>query len=85
MQLCFAPLTGFPHVIASLWEVDDELSVAMTEIFYKAILDCNGVNGHKRIACALHEAVYTARQICEDPLSWATIVHFGPLVRPSRA
>lgn len=71
-------LTGFPHVIASLWEADDDLAEAMTERFYQNILGSDDVSGHKKIACALHDAVFTARQICDSPLSWATIIHFGP-------
>lgn len=32
-------LSGFPHVIASLWEASDEFSVAVTERFYQNILE----------------------------------------------
>lgn len=71
-------LSGFPHVVAHLWEADDELSVAMTERFYQTVIGWSDVNGHRKIACALHEAVLSARQVCPEPLRWATIIHFGP-------
>lgn len=71
-------LSGFPHVIASLWEASDELSMAVTERFYQNILELNGVDGHEKIARAHDDAVMAARQFCNDPLAWATFVHFGP-------
>lgn len=71
-------LAGYPHVIASLWEADDALSVAVAEKFYLIVFAESGVVGHDKIAYALHDAVLAAQQICDEPLSWATIIHFGP-------
>ena len=71
-------LAGYPHVIASLWEANDALSVAVTDKFYHILFTESKIAGHDRIAYALHDAVLAARQICEDPLSWATTIHFGP-------
>ena len=71
-------LSGFPHVIASLWETDDELSVTIAEKFYQITFARNNKIGHEKVAYALHDAVLAARRVCDDPLSWATTVHFGP-------
>lgn len=71
-------LAGYPHVIASLWEADDALSVAVAEKFYLIVFAESGVVGHDKIAYTLHDAVLAAQQICDEPLSWATIIHFGP-------
>lgn len=71
-------LSGFPHVIASLWEADNELSMTIAEKFYQIMFARNNVTGHDKIAYALHDAVLAAWRICDDPLSWATTVHFGP-------
>ena len=82
-------LAGYPHVIASLWEADDDLSVAIAEKFYRILFAESNIDGHERrherIASALHDAVLSAqqivrhrRQILDDPLSWATTIHIGP-------
>ena len=71
-------LSGFPHVIASLWEADDDLSMVRAEKFYQIIFTLTNLNGYEKIAYALHDAVLAAWRICDDPLSWATTVHFGP-------
>ncbi len=71
-------LAGFPHVIGSLWEVDDDLSVCMTEKFYQIMLDRGNVPGYGNTAYALHDATVAARRICDKPLAWAPTVHFGP-------
>lgn len=71
-------LAGYPHVIASLWEADDELSVAIAEKFYGIVFAESKIVGHDKIAYALHDATLAARQIYDQPLAWATTVHFGP-------
>ncbi|MCJ1265659.1 hypothetical protein MMC22_005539 [Lobaria immixta] len=82
-------LAGYPHVIASLWEADDDLSVAIAEKFYRILCAESSIDGHERrherIASALHDAVLSAqqivlygRQILDEPLSWAPTIHIGP-------
>ena len=71
-------LAGFPHVIASLWEVTDVLSVTIAEKFYEILFARSNLTGHDKVAYALHDAIQAARRVCDDPLSWATTVHFGP-------
>ena len=70
--------TGYPHVIASLWEAYDTLSVAVAAKFYSIVFAESEIVGHDKIAYALHDAVLAAQQICEDPLCWATTIHLGP-------
>lgn len=71
-------LAGYPHVIASLWEADDYLSVAVADRFYQILYAESNIVGHEKIAYALHDATSAARQTYDDPLSWATTIHFGP-------
>ena len=71
-------LAGYPHVIASLWEADDALSVAIAERFYRIIFAESEIVGHDKVAYALHDAVLAARRICDDLLSWAPTIHFEP-------
>ncbi|MCJ1279675.1 hypothetical protein MMC21_007499 [Puttea exsequens] len=71
-------LAGYPHVIASLWEADDDLSVAVAGKFYRILFAESEISGHEKIAYALHDAILAARRTCDDPLAWATTIHFGP-------
>ena len=71
-------LAGYPHVIASLWEADDNLSVAVAKRFYQILFAESNIVGHERIAYALHMATLAARRICGSPLAWAPTIHFGP-------
>ncbi len=71
-------LAGYPHVIASLWEADDLLSVEVAKKFYQTVFEENKTVGHERIAYALHTAISAARQVSNDPLDWAPTIHFGP-------
>ena len=71
-------LAGYPHVIASLWEADDDLSVEVAKKFYRIVFAESEIVGHERIAYALHDATLAARRISNNPLSWATTIHFGP-------
>ena len=71
-------LAGYPHVIASLWEANDDLSVEIAKKFYRIVFAESEIVGHERIAYALHDATLAARRISNDPLAWATTIHFGP-------
>lgn len=71
-------LAGYPHVVASLWEADDDLSVEVAKKFYRIVFAESEIVGHERIAYALRDATLAARRISNDPLSWATTIHFGP-------
>ena len=54
---------GYPHVIASLWEAYDTLSIAVAAKFYSIVFAESEMVGHDRIAYALHDAVLAAQQI----------------------
>lgn len=62
----------------SLWKADDDLSVAVAEKFYRILFDESGIVGHEKVAFALHDTTLAARRTCNDPLSWATTIRFGP-------
>ena len=68
---------GFPHVIASLWEAGNAISVTIAEEFYRSLF-ATGKIGNATIAGALHNSIRVARSQDENPLSWAVMVHFGP-------
>jgi tetratricopeptide (TPR) repeat protein len=71
-------MAGVPHVIASLWRVDDSLSVGIAQGFYKA-LGAMGMNfecGHS--AKALRCAILEQRARGVPSVLWAAYVHLGP-------
>ena len=74
-------LVGFPHVIATLWEVDNKEATKVAKKFY------SGIKAHEGkyldegvVARALHEAVKQQRDEHqdEDIFAWAAQVHYGP-------
>jgi Uncharacterized protein conserved in bacteria len=71
-------MAGVPHVIASLWRVDDSLSVGMAEGFYKA-LGAMGMNfDPSQSAKALRWAILEQRARGVPSVLWAAYVHLGP-------
>ena len=71
-------LAGFPHIIASLWEADDDLSVQVARKFYKILFRDSQTHGIEKTAYALHDAVLAARRTVDEPLTWAPMIHLGP-------
>ncbi|KAH7013171.1 CHAT domain-containing protein [Ilyonectria destructans] len=55
-------LAGFPHVIGTLWEVNDELCVDMARITYEGMRDGNMTD--ESICRGLHNASRTLRDQC---------------------
>ncbi|WP_079423472.1 CHAT domain-containing protein [Streptomyces katrae] len=79
-------LVGFPHVIGTLWEIDDELAVTVAELFYDALGNGTGGLDPDRSAYALHRAVRLIRDGYDLPASmdlsglpslWAAYLHSG--------
>lgn len=69
-------LAGFPHVIGTLWEIEDEHALSISNAFYAALL--TGVPDISRTASALHGAVRTLRdKFPGTPSIWAAHVHAG--------
>ncbi|KAE9365575.1 hypothetical protein N431DRAFT_420775 [Stipitochalara longipes BDJ] len=74
-------LVGFPHVIATLWEVENKEATKVAKKFYSGIkANGRGYLEEGVVARALHEAVRQQRDAQEDDdlFAWAAQVHFGP-------
>ncbi|MFF7635961.1 CHAT domain-containing protein [Kitasatospora sp. NPDC008050] len=74
-------VAGFPHVVSTLWEVDDQLSVRVADDFYTDLRTADGALDPGRAAHALHRAVRRVREGGPDgnrnPFFWASYVHIG--------
>ncbi|MEU6577592.1 CHAT domain-containing protein [Streptomyces sp. NPDC046805] len=72
-------LVGFRHVVATLWQVNDQTAAQIARTFYAGYGVDTGTDGDDRVALALHRAVRAAR--AADPLlptRWAAHIHTGP-------
>ncbi|KUN14574.1 hypothetical protein AQJ11_44445 [Streptomyces corchorusii] len=76
-------IAGFPHVISTLWEIDDQLSVRIADDFYARLRTPEGDLDVNRAAQALHGACLRARRgdgtanTLQNPFLWASYVHIG--------
>ena len=71
-------LAGFPHVIGTIWEIDDATAVDITGAFYTALADPDGTLAPSHSARALHEATRAQRdQQPANPYLWASHIHAG--------
>ncbi|KAL5342735.1 CHAT domain-containing protein [Aspergillus crustosus] len=78
-------LVGFPHVVASLWEISDRDAVAICGLFYKELgwrLAAGGGLLEGVISDALHWALQRVRRSKRvvktgGVLSWAPFIHMG--------
>jgi tetratricopeptide (TPR) repeat protein len=67
-------LAGYPHVVGTLWPVDDRAATRTAHMFY----DTYARLGPAHAAAALHRAVHTLRaEIPSRPSLWAAHVHAG--------
>jgi CHAT domain-containing protein len=73
-------ISGFPHVIGTLWSVADDASVRMAELFYEALI-ADGEKTRERtsqdVAAALRTAVIKCREEYPRPEDWAAYIHSG--------
>ncbi len=79
-------LTGYRHVLATLWSISDAAAPHIAEAIYAHLLHSD--SGHPspasqpeaaRAAYALHHAVTRLRQALPgEPLLWAPYIHLGP-------
>ena len=72
-------LSGFQHVIGTLWGVDDNAAVEVAKRFYENLPE-SGEQGHASPARALHDAVVSFRNREEnwkDCSKWASFIHLG--------
>jgi len=71
-------LVGYPHVVGTLWEVDDALAVRVADAFYAALLTDDGTIDTRDAARALHHAVRAIRdELFRAPSLWAGYLHAG--------
>ncbi|MEV6732580.1 CHAT domain-containing tetratricopeptide repeat protein [Streptomyces sp. NPDC051364] len=79
-------LAGFPHVIGTLWEIDDQTAVRIARAFYDGLGAGSAAVDPDRAARALHEAVRQLRDGDDlppgydrrgTPLLWAAHLHAG--------
>ncbi|MEU0431990.1 CHAT domain-containing protein [Streptomyces sp. NPDC006290] len=77
-------VAGFPHVVGTLWQVDDRIAAEIAESFYRHLLTCapTGSAGPgpdlDRAAVALHGAVRAVRdRYPATPSLWAAHLHSG--------
>ncbi|MFJ4682649.1 CHAT domain-containing protein [Streptomyces sp. NPDC088789] len=72
-------MAGFPHVIGSLWHVDDVIGAQVALQVYETLHRGDGTLAVTRTAEALHHAVRTLRDTYpHTPSLWACQVHAGP-------
>jgi hypothetical protein len=72
-------LTGFPHVIGTLWGAQDSAAVEVAREFYKKLFQYSE-DESASVAYALHEAVLCHRNAggnVTDILKWAPFIHIG--------
>jgi CHAT domain-containing protein len=73
-------LAGFPHVIATLWQIPDPIAPTVADAFYTRLRSGSDTTtlDPTRAAHALHDATRTLRaQRPDRPSLWAAYVHAG--------
>ncbi|MFD4231396.1 CHAT domain-containing protein, partial [Streptomyces sp. NPDC058545] len=79
-------LAGFPHVVGTLWEIDDQIAVTIADTFYTHLRTHAGTIDTGRAARALHQAVRGVRDghdlpgqlnRTRTPFLWAAYLHSG--------
>ncbi|MFF9157914.1 CHAT domain-containing protein [Streptomyces sp. NPDC014846] len=77
-------LAGFPHVIGTLWEINDKFASSVADLFYAALETSAGEVDPDRAARALHQAVRRMRDghglrpgRTRPPRLWAAHLHVG--------
>jgi hypothetical protein len=70
---------GFPQVVGTLWELDDEVAVEITEDFYRGLRSPGTETlDPARAAYSLHRAIREQRDCYPGtPSLWASHMHFG--------
>ncbi|WP_435601172.1 CHAT domain-containing protein [Streptomyces sp. C10-9-1] len=79
-------LAGFPHVIGTLWEINDDIAFTIADLFYTALQTDSADLDPDQAARALHRAVRKVRDghglpapfdRRRTPLLWAAHLHAG--------
>ncbi|MFF7203238.1 CHAT domain-containing protein [Streptomyces sp. NPDC008141] len=72
-------IAGFPHVVGSLWHVDDTIGAGVAQSVYEALIRSDGTLDVDRAAEAVHGTVRALRDMYpRTPSLWACQVHAGP-------
>jgi tetratricopeptide (TPR) repeat protein len=70
-------LAGFPHVIGTLWDVDDQVAAEIASAFYTGLRSGRTIETG-RAARSLHDAVRAVRdRFPHTPSLWAAYLHTG--------
>jgi hypothetical protein len=71
-------LVGFPHVIGTLWEINDKIAVEIADEFYANLTNHEGSLDPQYSAEALHHTIRTQRdRRPANPGLWASYIHVG--------
>lgn len=72
-------LAGFSHVLATLWESDDDACRQVSGEFYRLLFDPRqNEQGHGAVSFAFHHAVKKLRhKLLGQPIKWASFIHTG--------
>jgi tetratricopeptide (TPR) repeat protein len=71
-------LIGFPHVIGTLWEVDDEKSTEIALMLYENLRADDGTFDLTKSPCALHRTIRAMRdRFPATPSLWAAYLYAG--------
>ncbi|MFF1840035.1 CHAT domain-containing protein [Streptomyces sp. NPDC058231] len=79
-------LAGFPHVIGTLWEINDQIAVTVADAFYTHLTTDQHTVDTDRAADALHHAIRAVRDghdlpgdldRTRTPSLWAAYLHAG--------
>ncbi|MGW9497021.1 CHAT domain-containing protein [Streptomyces prasinus] len=72
-------LAGFPHVVGTLWSIDDGAARTIAECFYDGLRAEDSTLDTRRAAHALRSAVRSVRdRFPRTPSLWAAHLHVGP-------
>lgn len=70
-------MAGVPYTVATLWNIEDNLSVEIANDFYTSLIEGQEVIDFGRSAKALHSAVLKARERGVNILLWGAFIHAG--------
>ena len=70
-------MTGVPYTVATLWKIEDSLSVEIAKEFYVSLIGGQEETDFGQSAKALHSAVLKARGRGADVLLWGAFIHAG--------
>lgn len=71
-------LTGFSHVLGTLWSSDDDACRRVAGEFYRTLFKGKGGGGHRAVSTAFHHAVLELRKdLWRQPIKWVPFIHIG--------